>query len=1243
VSARTPRAWPGCAVIRAERIIGRRLAGGRPVLGICVGMQILFERGVEHGVETEGCDEWPGVVERLQAPVVPHMGWNTVDAPEGRAVRRHRGRALLLRALLRRPRLDAETNDRTKAPLVTWAQTGGRARRRPLRRGRRERPAVGHPVPPREVRRRRRAAAAQLGHDAPPAHGGVDSCDEGYCTYTPAAGYSGPDSFTWKANDGIDDSNVATVSIDVVTPGAPTAQDGFASVNAGVPEQITLYGQSESGGDLAFAIVTAPTHGGLGTIAAPSCSFGSCSADVTYTPAAGATGDEFTFRVTDGALQSAPATITISVVGPVAPTASSNSWEAGKDTTTTLELSASDDNMDPLTFAIASGPGHGTLGALSTPACDSGFCSVSVDYTPTAGYLGSDSFTFTASDGTLTSEPGTISIDVVPAPCTGAVISNGTVQLGVNCRGELNVGNIGLHYVPTDNDSTAPGCPCEGWGAADATTGVSGYANQSSGTADLDIVSFTSDADSATSVTAVGTTLQVTHDYQPSAKTANAYDVGVSVKNVSAAPVELRYRRVMDWDIEPTAFSEFVTLNKGTASEIVFTSDDGFASANALAGPSDLGQTGNFVDAGPADHGALFDFNFGTLAPGATKTFQTYYGAAGTETGAIDALNAIGAEAYSLGEPNTPDGPTLGTPNTFFFAFGSVGGAPIFAPDAVDDTLTTAQATAGVVNVLANDTDANGDTLAVTTPAPTAAHGTVSCTAVGACTYTPAAGYSGADSFTYGVSDGHGGTDTASVAVTVTPGANTAPNAIDDSLTTAEDTAGAVNVLANDTDAEGDARTVTTLAPSASHGTVACTAAGVCTYTPQANYSGPDSFTYGISDGHGGTDTATVAVTVTPVNDAPDAVGDTVTTPEDTATTVSVLANDTDVDGDTLSVSTSAPAAGHGTVACTVAGVCTYTPQANYSGPDFFAYGISDGHGGTDTATVAVTVTAVNDAPTAADDALTTAQDTSGVVTVLTNDADVDGDALTVTTTAPSASHGTVACTASGSCTYSPSAGYSGADAFSYDVSDGHGGTDTASVAVTVSAVVAGADVSIEKLELVNPVAVGNDGGYQLVVHNGGVTAATTVTVTDPLPAGFKVRAFSGATCTLTNGTLSCALGTLAAGATSTIRVDGAFVKAGTITNVASVSSASDPNPGNDSDTSSCCPPSTSPTGRPSSWSRAWPARRSGSATRSRPRCAGRRPAPSGSTWSTSTRRSAAATTASCRPRSSAASTSRSR
>jgi imidazole glycerol-phosphate synthase subunit HisH len=116
----------GLRRVRGHEVIGRRLAGGRPVLGICVGMQILFGRGVEHGVETEGCDEWPGVVERLQAPIVPHMGWNTVDVPEG--TRLFAGieddRFYFVHSYGVR-RWELVTSGRTHEPLVTWAEHGG--------------------------------------------------------------------------------------------------------------------------------------------------------------------------------------------------------------------------------------------------------------------------------------------------------------------------------------------------------------------------------------------------------------------------------------------------------------------------------------------------------------------------------------------------------------------------------------------------------------------------------------------------------------------------------------------------------------------------------------------------------------------------------------------------------------------------------------------------------------------------------------------------------------------------------------------------------------------------------------------------------------------------------------------------------------------------------------------------------------------------------------------------------------
>jgi imidazole glycerol-phosphate synthase subunit HisH len=116
----------GVRSVRGHEVIGRRLAGGRPVLGICVGMQIMFEHGVEHGEDTPGLDEWPGVVERIQAPVVPHMGWNTVMVPEGSTLFRGlEGERFYFVHSYGVRDWTLQTNGRTRPPLVTWAEHGG--------------------------------------------------------------------------------------------------------------------------------------------------------------------------------------------------------------------------------------------------------------------------------------------------------------------------------------------------------------------------------------------------------------------------------------------------------------------------------------------------------------------------------------------------------------------------------------------------------------------------------------------------------------------------------------------------------------------------------------------------------------------------------------------------------------------------------------------------------------------------------------------------------------------------------------------------------------------------------------------------------------------------------------------------------------------------------------------------------------------------------------------------------------
>jgi hypothetical protein len=193
---------------------------------------------------------------------------------------------------------------------------------------------------------------------------------------------------------------------------------------------------------------------------------------------------------------------------------------------------------------------------------------------------------------------------------------------------------------------------------------------------------------------------------------------------------------------------------------------------------------------------------------------------------------------------------------------------------------------------------------------------------------------------------------------TPTPRPNRPPVAVDDSATTAEDTPVTINVLANDADPDGDTLSIKSYQTDSAHGgTVSCTGAGMCTFTPAANYSGVDSFGYTVSDGKGAASGAVVRVTVNPVNLPPVAVDDFATTDEDTPVTIDVLANDSDPDGDSLTLSDyQVTSSRGGTVSCDEEGQCTYGPAVGFSGSDSFTYTVSDGKGGSDSATVSVNV-----------------------------------------------------------------------------------------------------------------------------------------------------------------------------------------------------------------------------------------------------------------------------------------------
>jgi len=288
-------------------------------------------------------------------------------------------------------------------------------------------------------------------------------------------------------------------------------------------------------------------------------------------------------------------------------------------------------------------------------------------------------------------------------------------------------------------------------------------------------------------------------------------------------------------------------------------------------------------------------------------------------------------------------------------------------------------------------------------------------------------------------------------------GSNSPPDAVDDAISTDEDTSVEINIVANDTDVDGNLDSTTiTLQTEPTNGTVSNNGDGTVSYHPNPDFNGVDSFTYQICDTENECDMAVVTITVNSVNDAPVATDDAFITDEDVILNIAapgVLINDSDLDGDILSAilltSTS-----NGTIEQNVDGSFSYTPDINFNGTDSYTYQACDSSGLCDDAVVSITINPVNDAPNAIDDNYITNQGVEMIVSapgVLENDIDVDGDALSVSTfNATSVNGGNVSMNPDGSFTYTPASNFAGFDSFEYSISDGNGGTDTGRVNIEV-------------------------------------------------------------------------------------------------------------------------------------------------------------------------------------------------
>jgi len=385
-------------------------------------------------------------------------------------------------------------------------------------------------------------------------------------------------------------------------------------------------------------------------------------------------------------------------------------------------------------------------------------------------------------------------------------------------------------------------------------------------------------------------------------------------------------------------------------------------------------------------------------------------------------------------------------------------------PVAANDAYTVAEGgtlTVPAPGVLANDSDPEGSPItAILVSGP--AHATsFTFNADGSFNYVHDGSETTSDSFTYKANDGSLDSNVATVNITITP-VNDPPVANNDSYTVNEDVAlnvAAPGVLANDTDPDGPSATAILVSGPSHASSFALNPDGSFTYTGTLNYNGPDSFTYKVSDGSLFSNTATVNITVTAVNDAPVAANDSYSTNEDTALNVAtpgVLGNDSDVDSPSITAVLVSGPLHAASFALNADGSFSYTPALNYNGSDSFTYKASDGSLFSNIATVSLTINPVNDAPVAVADAYSTNEDTNltvGAPGVLANDSDVDSMVITAVQVSGPSNAASFTLNADGSFSYTPNPNFNGTDSFTYKANDGSLDSNTVTVTITVNAV----------------------------------------------------------------------------------------------------------------------------------------------------------------------------------------------
>jgi hypothetical protein len=845
-------------------------------------------------------------------------------------------------------------------------------------------------------------------------------------TFTPQKDWYGTEVFTYTLKDSHDAeaSNEVTVTVTPVNDPPVISDISDQTLTEDTTSQVINFTVSDVESSAADLIVSATTSNGT-RIPVGNVVFGGMDGNrtLTITPAAnrntwnsGTSAHNpvtLTITVSDGSLTGSDSfAVTINPVND-APAATNDSATTNEDTVVTVNVLANDSDVDISSAGIANE--GDVLTVTGVTGVDNGTAAITgsgktITFTPASNFNGSETFAYTIQDS-----------------AGAAATANVTVTVKA------------VNDAPTISDVTDQTIN------EDSTTGA---------------LSFTiSDVDS--SITCANVT--ASSDTPSIILNANAV-IGGSGTNCTVTVTPLANQNT--YGKSPVTMTLVVSDGTLPASD-QFT----VTILNVNDGPTAINDTGSTTEDTPVTVNVLKNDTDADLAN--EGDVLTVVSTSGVDHGEASIDPATYAVTF------TPEADWSGT-ETFSYTIedsvhvSSTGSVTVSvspandAPHAVDDTAGVDEDGSVDISPLTNDTDVDlsreGDTLTITAYSGVD-HGTVSiATDKKSLRFEPDADWVGTEVFQYTLQDAAKVSSSANISVTVNP-VNDPPTAHDDTLSSQEDTTASLDVLANDTDVdltyEGDNLLLLSVS-GALHGDASvATDQKTITYVPDENWNGSETLVYSMEDKDHRVSSATVSLEIEPVNDAPQAFADEGDTQEDTPVKLTVLDNDQDIDldneGDAFSiVSTSGVDNGTVTLSDDKQSL-TFTPASNWNGVEEFTYLMQDRGKATSSGTVTVTVAPVNDLPDAVNDSVTTSEDQSIAIQVLTNDTDVDllheGDTLLITATTGVENGTTTISSDQTQITFKPDPDWNGTEFFNYEIQDKAGKKDSATVTVIVSPV----------------------------------------------------------------------------------------------------------------------------------------------------------------------------------------------